>query len=141
MTAAGIGTDRTNPGIGVAVGEIERLNREVDELKAMRKKLAEQVHTDRIEGRTMPPLSQLTRTQKRYFLEPWFTTIAVAAGGLTLLVGLAAVWTPLHWQFGWTAGLFALVGLLAVWAKVVHRTYNVQTEGNLLAPKNRSDYY
>lgn len=120
--------------------EIERLNQDIEELKAFRKRLAEQVHTERIESRTTPPLSGLTRVQKRYFLEPWFTTIAVGTAGLGVVAGFFAIWTPFHWRFGFTAGLFLLIAGLAMWAKIVHKDYNVRSEGDLIKPK-RDSYF
>lgn len=124
-----------------ASSEIEKLRTEVEELRDLRKQLTEQIHVDKMHDRKLPPMSQLTRTQKRYFLEPWFTTIWIGTWGAAVPMFIAAIWTPWHWQFAATALLLVLIGVAASVAKYWHQDANVRTEGQLLTPPKSRDYY
>lgn len=122
-------------------GEIDRLNAEVQDLQKLRKQMVEQMHQDRIEGRKVPPLSQLTRVQRRYLLEPWFTTIWLACWGIAFACFLASIWVWwLSMALASTGGLFLITGGAAAGAKYWHRDANVRTEGQLLTSTTRRDW-
>lgn len=117
--------------------EIERLNAEIREMQLARQRLREQMHDETIAGRTRPPLSQMTRIQRRYFLEPWLTTAWVVSWGMAALSTLAAIWTPLHWSFGSTSALFLAIGVAAALAKMFHKDVNVRTEGQIQSSRSQ----
>jgi hypothetical protein len=118
--------------------EIESLRGEVQHLKNQRKLAEIEKHEDRISGRKLPPLSTMTRTQKRYFLEPWYTVGMVVSGALAtigLLVG-AILWS---YRYMWVGIVMILVASAFATAKFWHQDKNTATEGQLQAPMHR-DY-
>lgn len=125
--------------------EIDEVGKEIDDLRAEVQTLREarlaarhDQHHERIINRKAPPLSSMTRIQKRYFLEPWYTFGAVTSGALSAgsFITGAAIWS---WRFIVIGLVFLAVGGVFAWAKLNHYEMNVSTEGNLLAAKKPRD--
>lgn len=88
-------------------------------------------------NRQLPPMMQMTRIQRRYFLEPWFTTIMVVGLALCLISEILGFWLPWHWQFIWTGVMFLGVGIGGGVAKAFHQELNVRTEGEMQTTSSR----
>jgi hypothetical protein len=114
------------------LNEIELLRNEVTDLQEMRRRLREQYHDDRIATRKMPPLSQLTRVQKRFMLEAWYTVIWITSWVLAAASAVLAIWTPWHAKFWGTMVIFLVIGIAAAVCKLQHLDLNVRAEGQLL---------
>lgn len=128
--------------------EIERLRNEATELRVSmdlaKQELAQARHQEqqrRLETRDLPPLSQMTRLQKRYFLEPWWTVGWVGSWLLSIPAFIAALFTPLHTEFGLLGLLLVFVGAAFGAAKLWLAEWNQQTESHIASPPpRRSDW-
>lgn len=135
----GDGWKEINSGKDV-VGEIQSLNNEVAELRKAAEVKRHEDFQDRMANRKAPPLAGLTRTQKRFILEPWMTVAGVAAG-------TAAVALFTHSILMWS-GKTALLGVMWVvlcviaWSvKGYFMSENVLVEGKIYAPAEKTRYY
>jgi hypothetical protein len=90
--------------------------------------------------RRLPPMSQMTRIQKRYFLEPWFTTGMVAFWALTMVAWICACILPWHVELTCLGGVFLLAGGGCGWAKWWHQDANGRTESQVVASPRSRDY-
>lgn len=111
--------------------EISLLRDEVGEIARERRAQVEAAHQARIDTRTLPPMAQMTRLQKRYFLEPWMTAGTIVAVALAFTSFLLALFTPLQLQFGWLGVLLVLVGGGCLLTKLMFMHWNSKTEGDL----------
>lgn len=84
-----------------------------------------------IDTRLLPPMAQMTRMQKRYFLEPWMTTLSVAFAILAVAGYIAGIFTPWHVEFCMLGLLFTLLGIGTLTAKLFFMDWNTQTEGQI----------
>jgi hypothetical protein len=109
--------------------EIEHLRAEVSQLRGDLRRDRVEKHQERIETRTTPPLSGMTRIQKRYFLEPWFTTIMIGAWTIAAVLVGVGLWFGARLIV--LGGLFTIIGVGAGVAKWWHQHENSRSEGSL----------
>jgi hypothetical protein len=93
--------------------EIEHLRAEVSQLRGDLRRDRVEKHQERIETRTTPPLSGMTRIQKRYFLEPWFTTIMIGAWTIAAVLVGVGLWFGARLIV--LGGLFTIIGVGQAW--------------------------
>lgn len=89
-----------------------------------------------IPGVIKPPLHNLTRVQKRYLLEPWFTTGWIVSWFLSLVGFTLACLLPYHVEAASLAGIWLLVGTGFAWAKYWHQDANARTEGEIRSSRS-----
>lgn len=118
--------------------EIARLNHEAAALRAQMELSRQEIRTARLElnqkkleSRVLPPMAQMTRIQKRYFLEPWWTVGWVSAWLLCLPAFIAGMFTPWHVEFSMLGLLLLLTGGAFMAAKLVVADWNSRTEGEV----------
>lgn len=103
------------------------------------RKAREAAHQEWLDNRTTPPLSQLTRVQKRYFLEPWFTTFWVISWAFALLAYIVGLWAG--WRIEVLGAIFTVVGAAFAIAKGLHYEANVASEGSVQPKPERRPYW
>lgn len=111
--------------------EIERLRGEVAQIREERRAEIEARHQETLDTRKMPPMAQMTRLQRRYFLEPWMTTITVTSGILAVAGYLLGIFLPLHVEFCMVGLIFTLAGGGALLTKLNLMQWNSKTEGQI----------
>lgn len=111
--------------------EISLLRDEVEGIANLRRADLEHAHQERIDTRKLPPMAQMTRLQKRYFLEPWMTAGTIVAGVLAFASFFLSLFTPLHSEFGWLGILFVVIGGGFLLTKLMFMQWNSKTEGDL----------
>jgi hypothetical protein len=125
--------------------EIADLHAEIETVQKNLKSEVEKAYDQKLANRHLPPMSQMTRVQKRYFLEPWMTTFCLVSGGIALLCYLLGIFLP-GWLFGgsflWAGGIFTLVGAGFLTAKLFLMQWNSKTEGSVQnGPHHHSDSF
>lgn len=113
--------------------EIERLHGEVRSLREEIKDGRLAKYDDKINHRTLPPMAQMTRLQKRLYLEPWFTVGMVASAFIAAVAWILACILPWHVELACGGTVFALSGVGFLIAKMWHQDANTKFEGELRA--------
>lgn len=111
--------------------EIERLHSEANLLRSEMSQARAEMQQHKLETRQLPPMSQMTRIQKRYFLEPWWTVGWVGSWALTVPSFIAAIFTWFHLEFALLGSLFLLTGAAFATAKLFVAEWNQETEGKI----------
>jgi fatty acid desaturase len=122
-------------------GEIARLEEEIETLNRRIELNKQMQFQDKISQRGLPPLSSLSRTQKRFLLEPWFTTGMIVSGVIAAgcLITAAALW---NWRWMWLGVIAMAAAGCFGFAKFVHQDMNVRVEGEMSRPKQaKSERY
>jgi hypothetical protein len=117
------------------MSEIDRLHTEAESLRsemartrAEIRKAQEEGYQRHLDTRKMPPMSQMTRLQKRYFLEPWMTALALVFVALSVPPFVLAMFTPLHMEFTMLGFLMLLIGMAFLITKWNLMEWNSRTE-------------
>lgn len=118
--------------------EIARLRVEAEQIRSQmelsRQEIRagiEELHQKKLESRKLPPMSQMTRIQKSYFLEPWYTVGMTVGFTIAVVAFTLAAFLPWHVEAASMGGLWALVGAGFGVAKYMHREQNMKTEGQI----------
>lgn len=90
-------------------------------------------------NRKLPPMAQMTRVQKRYFLEPWMTTLTIGFWVIAAVGYILAMFSQLHVEFACFGGLFTLFGAGTLCTKMNFMEWNSRTEGELRVHKTYYD--
>lgn len=117
--------------------EVARLHEEVAEITQMRKAELEHAQQERLDTRKMPPMAQMTRLQKRYFLEPWMTTLTMVFGTIAVVGYILGTFTRRHVEFCMVGLLFTMIAGGFLVTKMNFMEWNSKTEGEV---RNRSRY-
>jgi hypothetical protein len=120
--------------------ELASLRAEIETIKNDRRREIEERHDERISSRTLPPMAQMTRIQKRYVLEPWMTTLSVGFGSFAVLGFVAGMFTPWHVEFSMLGLLFTVVAAICVVTKLNFMEWNSKTESQITANRQNYDY-
>lgn len=118
----------------------DRTAAEVAELKAAQKRELARRYDERLDMRKLPPMAQMTRIQKRYFLEPWMTTFTLISAAVAIAAFTFALFTPLHAEFGLLGALFLLVSGAFLITKLSLMDWNSKTESQLVAQERDRRY-
>lgn len=86
-----------------------------------------------VPGVIKPPLHGLTRIQKRFLLEPWFTTIWMVSWLASVTLMTLAILLS-EGKLALLGALFFVVGGGAGAAKGFHHSMNVSSEGTIQPP-------
>lgn len=117
--------------------EATRLRSEMEKTRAEIRAGIEEFHQKKIESRVLPPMAQMTRLQKRYFLEPWWTVGWVGSWLLSVPAFIVAMFTWMHVQFSMLGLLFVLSGAAFGTAKIYVADWNSRTEGRIAAANSQ----
>lgn len=119
--------------------EVEGLRHEVELLSKARVSARHLAIDEKLAIRKTPPLAEMTRIQKRYFLEPWMTVASVASGGIVMLLAGLACFTERHVEFAMFAVVWLVITAVAVGTKLNLMDWNSRTEGEVRS-KSRNLY-
>jgi hypothetical protein len=117
----------------------DQLRSEIEQMRADMKREIEERNQALIDNRTRPPLASMTRLQKRYFLEPWWTAIWATGWGTAAALFMASIWLPFTLKLALTGVACFVVGGVAMIAKLTLAEWNGRTEGVVTQQKPRRD--
>lgn len=88
-------------------------------------------YDEALANRKLPPMSQMTRLQKRYFLEPWMTALTLATATVAVVGYSLGILTSRHVEWSMFGLLFTFVSVGFLVTKLAFMEWNSKTEGQV----------